>query len=66
MPVGFVILAFIVSGFLGSIVRRWRAPLATARSSSSRFGADGLGIRLPTGDTSKWNYPDVARSGRAT
>ena len=55
MPMWFVILAFFVGGFLGSMVMA----LATAARDRDEFVEsmrdDGLGVLLPTGDTSKWN-----------
>ena len=55
MPVAFVILAFFVGAFLGSLTMA----LACAAHDGDEFFEsmrdDGLGVPLPTGDTSKWN-----------
>jgi hypothetical protein len=55
MPVGFVILAFLVGGFLGSIAMA----LACAAHDRDEFiesrRDDRLDVLVPTGDTSKRN-----------
>jgi hypothetical protein len=63
MPVALVILAFFVGGFLGSLTVALAC--AMARSLVESMRDDGLGIPLSTGDTSKWNLPEVGSLGRA-
>jgi hypothetical protein len=55
MPVGFVILAFFLGAFLGSLTMALASAAHDREEFVESMRDDGLGFLLPTGETSKWN-----------
>jgi hypothetical protein len=55
MPVGFVIIAFFVGGFLGSITMALACSAHSGEEFFESMRDDELGVPLPMSDRSKWN-----------
>ena len=55
MPIGVVILAFFVGGFLGAITMTLACAAHDREESFESMRDGGVGVPLPTGDTPKWN-----------
>jgi hypothetical protein len=55
MPVGFVILAFFLGAFLGSLTMALACAAHDREESFELMRDDALSVPLPTADTSKWN-----------
>ena len=55
MAVGFVILAFFVGGFFGSMAMALACAAHDREESFESTRDDGLDVLMPTSDTSRWN-----------